>query len=359
MDEDEFLRGLSSRKKPDAVLITSMMTYWYPGVSRAVELLRQVYGEEMPVILGGIYATLCPEHAQQISGADHIYTGDDLRGLVPLVARVTGKQLRESPVTASFASYPLPSHDIAPGRRFIAVLTGRGCPFRCTYCASHLLNPRPERRSVQSVLSEIQIYTALVKTNNVAFYDDALLDRADEHIVPLLDALSGQCPGLSLHLPNGIHSRYMNREMAVLFRSAGVRTIRIGLETADERLQRSTGNKTGNEEYRAAVAFFRDAGFSRKEVGTYVMLGLPGQKPQDVQRTIDFVYRAGAAPHISYFSPIPGTQIWEESAASTPFPVEEEPLFQNNTVFILGSRRFSERTIGELKQMAVASRKLP
>jgi hypothetical protein len=89
------------------------------------------------------------------------------------------------------------------------------------------------------------------------------------------------------------------------------------------------------------------------------MLGLPGQRVESVERSIDFVYRCGGAPHISYFSPIPGTKIWQEALKSTPFPVDEEPLFQNNTVFILGNGEFTDETIGNLKSMAVELRKMP
>jgi hypothetical protein len=107
------------------------------------------------------------------------------------------------------------------------------------------------------------------------------------------------------------------------------------------------------------VGFFREAGYSREEVGTYVMLGLPGQSAESVEQSIDFVYQSGGAPHISYFSPIPGTKIWREALKSTPFPLDEEPLFQNNTVFIRGNKEFTEETIGNLKSMAIELRKMP
>ena len=81
------------------------------------------------------------------------------------------------------------------------------------------------------------------------------------------------------------------------------------------------------------------------------------QRAESVERSIGFVYHSGAAPHISYFSPIPGTKIWQDVLKSTPFPVDEEPLFQNNTVFILGNREFTEETIGNLKSMAIELRK--
>jgi radical SAM superfamily enzyme YgiQ (UPF0313 family) len=89
------------------------------------------------------------------------------------------------------------------------------------------------------------------------------------------------------------------------------------------------------------------------------MLGLPGQNAQSVEKSIDFVYSSGGAPHISYFSPIPGTGIWEDAMKNSPFRVDEEPLFQNNTVHIMGNPNFTEKTIGNLKSMAIDLRNQP
>ncbi len=57
-----FEQELRKIRKPSAILITSLMTYWYPGVRKAVSLVKKVH-PGVPVILGGIYARLCPDHA--------------------------------------------------------------------------------------------------------------------------------------------------------------------------------------------------------------------------------------------------------------------------------------------------------
>ncbi len=71
--------------RPDAVLVTSLMTYWYPGVTAAIRLVRE-YFPGVPVILGGIYASLCPDHARSHSGADLVLTGPWETGLPPHLA---------------------------------------------------------------------------------------------------------------------------------------------------------------------------------------------------------------------------------------------------------------------------------
>jgi radical SAM superfamily enzyme YgiQ (UPF0313 family) len=357
--DTEFLDRLSLVGRPDVVLITSMMTYWYPGVLQALELVRNQFGRDIRVILGGVYAMLCTTHAGQHAGEAHIYTTDDLQPLLALIEGLTGKPFESHPIIPSFDCYPLPEHAFGKDRRFFAVLTGKGCPFDCSYCASRILHKGFTRRSCDSVLNELRIFSEQLDTRSVAFYDDALLSHAEKHILPLLRNTVNEELGLSIHLPNGIHARFVTEEIVGLFRAAGVKTIRIGLETADPDLQVYTGGKTRNDEYRRALKLFRSAGYSREEVGTYVMLGLPDQSAKSVERSIDFVYASGGAPHISYFSPIPGTGIWEEALKSSPFPVDEEPLFQNNTVHIMGNPCFTEKTIRNLKSMAIELRKQP
>jgi len=355
-DDGEFISELKSVGKPDAVVMTSHMTYWYPGVSRTIRFIRSVLGPRVPIILGGIYVKLCEQHARIHSGADVVFTDHSLRTLPILIEDVTGKTLNSHPSFYTFSDFPHPLHELRRGFNFFSVLTRRGCPFKCSYCASPLLSPDFASRSKESVLREIEKYTTLLNTKQIAFYDDALLFSSKQHIEPLLERIIEQGRGLSFHLPNGVHVGLMTDKIALLFFQSGVKTIRLGLETASRELQEKTGRKTTNRDYAKAVSSLRNAGYQREEVGTYIMAGLPGQTPGDVENSLDFVHRTGGNPHLSYFSPIPGTAIFKEAVLASPFPIEEEPLFQNNTIYILGNRAFSAQSLTYLKQKAVELR---
>ncbi len=68
---------------------------------------------------------------------------------------------------------------------YAPILTSTGCPFRCPYCASSLLYNSFEQRQIDEIVYEIEeLYRLGVR--DFAFYDDALLYRADYHIKPLL-----------------------------------------------------------------------------------------------------------------------------------------------------------------------------
>ncbi len=354
--EDEFIERLKSAPPPDVVLITSFMTYWYPGVIKTIKLVKEHLGKKVSVILGGIYTRLCKDHAKKHSGADILFTESNPQKLFPIIERLTGKRFKSLPCFFNFSDYPFPLHELHQGMNFFTILTRRGCPYSCSYCASGILNDDFTQRSSGSIIQEILLYTDVLQTKNIAFYDDALLVNSKNHIVPLLEEVQKKCPGLTFYLPNGIHAELITGRVAKLLFHTGFRTIRIGFETANKQMQLKTGRKITNRDYIRAVQYLRETGFSRKSIGTYIMAGLPGQKVKDVEESIDFVYKAGGSPHLSYFSPIPGTKIWPEAVKQSPFPIEKEPLLQNNSVFILGQRSFSEPIIKELKARALELR---
>jgi hypothetical protein len=106
------LRAIETRwdGPPDAILVSSRMTYWYPGVQLAIRLLREQWPDRsIPILLGGIYATLCPEHARAYSGADKVFEGDAFDSLPPGCASVSLKGLRRSP-------HPTPTPRRGPDR---------------------------------------------------------------------------------------------------------------------------------------------------------------------------------------------------------------------------------------------------
>jgi radical SAM superfamily enzyme YgiQ (UPF0313 family) len=357
ISEDEFLERLKTAPPPDVVLVTSFMTYWYPGVIKTIKLVKEYFAKKVPVILGGIYTQLCKDHAKIYSGADIIFAESNPQKLFPLIERITGKVFKSLPCSFSFSDFPFPLHELHRGMNFFSVLTRRGCPYSCSYCASGILSDDFTQRNRDSIVQELLHYTDVLQTKNIAFYDDALLVDSKNHIIPLLEEVEKKCPDLTFHLPNGIHAGLITKRVAELLFHTGFRTIRIGFETANREMQLKTGRKITNMHYIRSVQYLREAGFPRKSIGTYVMAGLPGQKSKDVEESIDFVYKAGGNPHLSYFSPIPGTKIWPEAVRRSIFSIEKEPLLQNNSVFILGQRSFSETIIEELKGRALELRR--
>ena len=343
---DEFDSRLGSLLPAEAVLVTSVMSYWYPGVIWAVERIRRA-APDMPIALGGIYATLWPEHARQRSGADIVFEGG-LDRCGARLARWLG--LPEEPVRPRRPWYMLGLHDGAP---FSGIRTAEGCPFRCSYCASRLVSGPFRPRGPQQILDEItSLYQSGVRS--FCFYDDALLVDFRGRTGPVLKKLCSMGIEAEFHTPNGLHARLIDEYAAFLMAASGFKTIRLSLETVDIDRQLKTGGKVSTEDVSRAVGLLLDAGIDRKAVGVYLMAGLPGQDLSEVEEGIRFVKGLGVRPYIAEFSPIPGTAEWERLKDAGLLSDGIDPIFTNNTIFYWHAAGLERSRLHRLKEMARA-----
>lgn len=338
---------LKKRRPPDVVFVTSHMTYWYPGVVETIGVIREVW-PAVPIFLGGIYATLCPDHAAR-AGANRVFPGP-AEDRLPAILREIGVPLPPGEVGRP-APLPSPAWDLFLPRIWAPLLASRGCPFRCTYCASFLLFPSFRQGDPLAVANDIRRLQQQ-GVGHFVFYDDALLARPEEMILPLLRELSRRGTHAVFHCPNGLHLREMTPEMVGLLFRTGFRTLRFGFETADPGRQGATGGKVQSDDLIRAVRCLRDAGYAPRDLGVYLLCGLPGQEPEEVEEAIRFVAASGARPLLAEYAPIPGTPLWPEAVAASPVPLAREPLFHNNTLLPCRARRFTFARLRQLRDLA-------
>jgi radical SAM superfamily enzyme YgiQ (UPF0313 family) len=333
--EEMLLKRFSMlEEKPDIIGITSGMTYWYPGVCKIIEITKKFFGN-VPIILGGIYATLCCEHAKKHSGVDIVFNGRDELEVLRLISDLTGFEIglfefRNPRSTIRNENYP--AFDLYPQLDYICISTSKGCPFGCTYCASPFLAKGFSRRDPFKVADEIDYWTSKYNVNNIAFYDDALLVDPSKHFVPIMKEVISRGIHCNFHAPNAMHVREIDEEIAVLLFQSGFRTVRLGFETSNEATQIETGGKVGNQELCQAIKNLKRAGYSAEEIGVYLMVGLPGQRVGEAENGIAFVKETGATPMLVEYSPIPHTPLFEKAKKMSPFDLENEPLFHNNSI---------------------------
>jgi radical SAM superfamily enzyme YgiQ (UPF0313 family) len=231
----------------------------------------------------------------------------------------------------------------------IPILSSRGCPGHCSYCASGILFPGYFRREVSEVISEIRDTSRRFGIRDIVFFDDSLISAGGDYLIELLKGVSGLTPGLRFHSPNGINIRGINATLAQWMKKAGFKTLRLSLESGDPVFQEKTGSKVNNQEFEQAVKDLRRAGFSQEKIGVYILAGLPGQEAGEVFESINYVKEAGARPIIAEYSPIPGTKLWPEALKVSIFDISGEPLFHNNTLLPCRWDGFSYDDLARLK----------
>jgi radical SAM superfamily enzyme YgiQ (UPF0313 family) len=332
-----FRQELDKGPRPDAVLMTCVMTYWYPGVQLACRLIREKWAG-VPILLGGLYATLVPEHARAHSGADIVIPGPGENRVLAAMSDLLGDGSVRLKSYDGIGDWPVPAFDLLGNRETLPLLTSRGCPSRCSFCATPVLHGRLEQRSPESVVSELEDHARRWTTRNIAFYDDALLANKESHIIPILEAAARRALPLSFHTPNGLGVREIDDRLARLFRAAGVRSVFLSQESLDDDLLGRACPKVSSADLGRALASLEAAGYPRAEVNVYLIAGLPDQDLRLVRESIRGVRRLGARPRLAFFSPVPGTADWKRAAAGSGLRGDADPLLHNKlaSVYLRG-----------------------
>ncbi len=345
---------LQSMPVPDLILITSLMTYWYPGVQETIAILRE-FLPKTPIILGGIYASLWTGHARRYAGANDIVTGPAEEAVFDIVARHTGFSATTRFNSQKLDTYPYPALDLQTRINYAPLLTSRGCPFKCAYCASHFLNPARMWRSPESIIAEIKFWHHAHRVTDFVLYDDAFLVDAQQHALPALEKIIQADLNLCFHTPNAVHIRGISAETARLLFRAGFKTLRLGLETAEFDERETIDRKVTEDDFKCAARYLQAAGFEKHQVGAYLLMGLPGQELAAVERSIRTVHKTGITPILAYYAPIPHTAMWPRAVAASRYDLAADPVFTNNSIIPCQSEAFNWETVYALKELASGS----
>jgi radical SAM superfamily enzyme YgiQ (UPF0313 family) len=316
----DFLRN----EKPfDFVLVQTTMTYWYPGVQEVIEDVRS-FSPEAKIILGGNYVTMCGSHAENL-GADLLIHGINLEPL--------WEYLNITPDPAQPALW-----EVYKKLKTGVIKITDGCPFNCTYCSVPKVYSKFKPRSLENSIAQIE-HLYKLGAENVAFYDDALLFKPEQIIIPFLENVIAKGIKVNFHTPNALNARFITSELAKLMVRAGFKTFYLGFESASVQWQKQTGSKVFSEELTQAVEYLKNAGADVRDITAYQILGHPQSDLQELEESMRFVNSIGIRGMLADFSPIPGTPDGELCRRWVNL---DEPLMHNKTAFPIIMLGFDE-----------------
>jgi radical SAM superfamily enzyme YgiQ (UPF0313 family) len=309
-----FQRVLAESDPFDVALIQTVMTYWYPGVREVIDDIRRV-SPRTKIILGGVYATLCPQHAERL-GADLVIRHTEFDPLWRLLGIFP--DYTQPPLWEAYARLPVGVMKLADG-----------CPFRCTYCSVPHVYPSFAARPLAQAYAQLaQLQTLGVR--NLALYDDALLFKPEQILLPFLDHVQHVGMTCNLHTPNALNARFLSQPIATRMVRAGFKTFYVGFESSAYAWQRRTGGKVYSDELARATGHLVDAGAGLDQITAYLILGHPEAEQQEVEASMHYAHSLGLRLMLSEFSPVPGTPDGERCRAWIDL---DEPLWHNKTVF--------------------------
>jgi len=335
MNKEDFEKYLDTIEEPDFIIMTSFMTYWYPGIVQTARVLKSRF-PNVPIILGGIYATLLTDHAKSLPFIDYVIPGNDFNEIIGKISEIFNENIDYK--IKSFDDLPIIDYSFYSRLDSITTVNSIGCPFKCPYCAASILYSEMLYKSLYYVEREFNEFGRF-DVKDVAFYDDAFLMHPQ--IGDILKLLANY--KFRFHLPNGIHARFVTKDMANLLYSAEFTTIRLGYEVYDSDIQKRFGGKVNNDTIIKAISNLESAGYEPWKIGVYVLGGHPLISVKTLEEGIKFLADLGVRIYISEYSPVPKTPEGRLYYDET----KEDPLLTNNSL-----RRFiKEEEIDQYKNL--------
>jgi radical SAM superfamily enzyme YgiQ (UPF0313 family) len=309
VDENLGPPDYAAMPRPDLVGITAFTSQ----ANRAYEVAAQFRRLGVPVVMGGIHATMCLEEAME--RVDSVVTGE-AEGIWPQIledARRGGLKRRYDGGLAEIEAVPLARHDLLDGRyAFGAIQTTRGCPLNCSFCSVTAFNGASYRqRPIPNVVREFQ----QIREKHVLVVDDNLIGTRRDHIDRAKDLFRAMARAnvRKEWIAQATINIADDEELLTLAAKAGCRGVFIGFESPTPEGLREVGKKYNllrNRDFRSSVRRIQRHGILI--AGSFI-IGLDVDKPGIGGHIAKVASRYGVdSLNALFLTPLPGTRLWDQ-----------------------------------------------
>jgi radical SAM superfamily enzyme YgiQ (UPF0313 family) len=200
---------------------------------------------------------------------------------------------------------------------FGAMVTSRGCPYRCAYCSKPVFGSKFRAQSPDRVIEEMEYLIEKFGVKEIAFYDDSFtLDKKRIH------AIADKIIAKKLKIAWTCETRVnlVDKELLKHMKQAGCYTVAYGIESASPEIIKTLQKDITLEQVEKAIRAHKEVGL---QVVGYFMLGSPGETPETIQQTIDFAKKLKVDfAQFSVTTPFPGTELYEIYKRNNPGEID-------------------------------------
>ncbi|MDH7556476.1 MAG: radical SAM protein [Candidatus Methanosuratincola sp.] len=340
--QEDGIKKLQSME-PNVIGVTSTT----PSIGDAVSLITKIK-QKMPdsvTVLGGCHITFLPEEtmgtcpaidigvigegeATMLELVHSIEGGRPLDAVDGIAVRDGGKIRRTRPrrLIEDLDRLPFPARHLLPMEKYTAlgertpignVITSRGCPFRCIFCASSRLYGNTFRaRSAENVLEEVSELVDKYRINFIEFVDDTFTINKKRSF-----RLAELLRKLDVSWAFGSRVDTVSSELLQAFRRAGALMFYMGIESASDRVLRLLRKGISLEQIRSAISSAKKAGL--ETAGSFI-IGTPGESKEEAMASIEFAIRSGIDyAQFTAMTPYPGTEVYEFAKANRLLETED------------------------------------
>ena len=336
-------------ERPDLVGVT-ILSLFYPEARSRVRLLKQACS--CKVVIGGHHVTALPEASLTETNADCAIVGEGEDTIVHLAgalegagefADISGLAYRcdgsvvmnePSALIENLDGIPFPAWDLVGLERYppishgtihrrfpnAPIITTRGCPYRCTFCAARLTaGTKLRKRSAENVVDEIEMLYKNFGISEFHFEDDNFAFEK-QHAYRICEEIVRRGLRVDWSCPNGVRVDTLDDELLAMMKRSGCYMLALGIESASQEILEAAHKKMNIDVVPETVRRMRVHGIL--SMGFFI-LGLPGETQETALKTIDFAKTVDLDfVMFTHFVPLPGTEIFDQLTRSGRDPEE-------------------------------------
>ena len=317
-----------------AVGITCLSAFY----NEVVELSKMLKAEGKKVFIGGIHPTFMPKQTLIDTGADYVSLGEgeiSLKKLLDANFDGTGIQgiynlenLPDKPIKGekvenlddlpmpdwgqiSPKSYPRAPHGAVTKTYPIGIIiTTRGCPYGCKFCASPNFYDRKIRfRSPKNVVDEIEYLVKNHGVKEIHFEDDNFTLKRS-HAYEVCKMIVDRKIKITFTCPNGIRADKVDKELLLMMKKAGCYCFAYGIESANPQILKNINKDEDIETIKKSIDIAADCGIDC--VGFFIF-GLPGETKQSIEQSINFALSSKLTrAQFMIFDVLPGCNLYDD-----------------------------------------------
>ena len=330
------LRHVISSENPDVVGLTSNATSIKS--CREIALAVKEHDKDIPIILGGIHATMNPDKCIDMPNFDFIVREEAEYTILNLINHLNDKNFDEvkgiwykkngeivkNPPAGKIMNLdeiPFPArhlirnpngyHPIDAIRMPVTpMMTSRGCPELCNFCCTkNNLGLMFRARSPENVVAEMEHCIEKYGIREIHICDDVFtLNKA--RVLKIRDLMKERNIDLTLILTNGVRADQVNKEVLLALKDMGLHSLAYGCESGNQAILDHLKKRLKLETVREAYRLAKEVGLTTY---AFFIIGHVGETKETIKDTIRFAKEIDADfPKFYILKPFPNSDVWKE-----------------------------------------------
>lgn len=244
------------------------------------------------------------------------------------------------------------SHGFYKKTPYTQMITSRGCPNKCAFCAlgAHW-GSKQRMRSPKNVLDEIEFLIQEYGIREIHFEDDNITSNK-KRAMAIFEGMIERRFNIIWHVPSGMAANTLDEELLAKMRESGCYSLTLAIESGNQHVVSRLMKKPVNlKRIPALVQQIRHHGM---DVRGFFILGYPDETKENIQETINFAREIELDwSYFSIFSPLPGTKSYNTCLEKGYIKKEDFDPLRSFHQSIVRTPEFTPEYLAEIREKAI------